>query len=57
MTVTGITLFKSELAQSLRENDAGDMNYDKFGQLFMTILNKHAPLKERKKSGVITHLL
>ena len=41
-----VILFKSELVQSLRENDAGNMNDDKFRYLFMTVLDKHDPLKE-----------
>ena len=39
-----VILFKSELAQSLCENDTGNMNYDKFRDLFMTVLNTHAAL-------------
>ena len=27
------------------------MNYDKFRDLFLTVLNKHAPLKEKKIRG------
>ena len=47
----GVILFKYELAQSMRKNDVGNMNYDKFREIFMTILNKHAPLKEKKIRG------
>ena len=44
-----VNLFKTELAHSMQENDAKNMNYDKFRELFMIILNKHAPLKEKKQ--------
>ena len=39
--------FRSDLAQSLRDNVLSDINYDNFRYLFMHVLNIHAPMKEK----------
>ena len=43
--------FKRELAHTLQVNDTENMNYDKFKKLFLTVLNNHAPQKEKLIRG------
>ena len=43
--------FKTELTHTLQVNDTENMNYDKFKELFLTVLNKHAPQKEKLIRG------
>ena len=43
--------FKTELTHTLQVNDTENMNYDKFKELFLTVLNKHAPQKEKQIRG------
>ena len=40
-----IVSFRIELTHTLQVNDSENMNYDKFKNLFLTILNKYAPEK------------
>ena len=46
-----LSSFKSHLAQSLRVNTLNDINYDNLKYLFMHVLNKHAPVKEKLVRG------
>ena len=43
--------FKSELNQSLHSSNKLNMNYDDFKQIFMRVLNRHAPMKEKTIRG------
>ena len=46
-----ISSFKSDLTLSLQTNDTTNINYDEFKDLFMHVLNKHAPQKEKLIRG------
>ena len=39
--------FKSELNQPLHSSNKLNMKYDDFKQIFMRVLNRHAPMKEK----------
>ena len=43
--------FKTELTHIQQVNDKENMNYDKFKELCLTVLNKHAPQKEKLIRG------
>ena len=49
-------IFREELKNALQNTDK-KMDYDDFKQAFMTILNKHAPIKKRNSLEEIMHHL
>ena len=43
--------FKAELSQSLYGNYIEKMKYDEFKDIFMNVLNKYSPIKEKTVRG------
>lgn len=43
--------FKQELNYSLQTRDKENMKYDEFKNVFMEVLNRHAPIKEKTIRG------
>ena len=50
-TKFNINNFREELKIFLKSSYQTNINYDKFKDIFMNVLNKHAPVKENNISG------